>query len=87
MAPIDTASENPSVVQSISFTDYVTYTLNGSSNESSVEVVIFSDVVVATIISSVDDNESETISELLSFVPRIGILSVFYFPSSLISIC
>ncbi|PJC50230.1 MAG: hypothetical protein CO032_05900, partial [Nitrosopumilales archaeon CG_4_9_14_0_2_um_filter_34_16] len=52
VAPINPESEKPSIAQSLSFSDYVTYKVNGSVNDVSVEVVIFSDVVIATIISA-----------------------------------
>ena len=61
VAPIDPESETPSVVQSISFGDYVTYKVNGNSNEYSVEVMSFTDVVVATIINS---NSTSVVDDL-----------------------
>ena len=40
VAPIDIESTTPSVVQSLSFADYVSYKVNGQANDSSVEIMI-----------------------------------------------
>ncbi len=61
VAPIDIESTTPSVVQSLSFADYVSYKVNGQANDSSVEIMILSDTVVATIIPA-DDSLVEAIT-------------------------
>ena len=70
VATIDPASVNPSPIQSIGFSDYVTYKVIRPVDDSTVEVVAFSDVVVATIVpknSTSTGDETKTISESLSF--------------------
>ncbi|MEX1148782.1 MAG: LamG domain-containing protein, partial [Nitrosopumilus sp.] len=68
VAPINPESEKPSIAQSLSFADYVTYKVNGSVNDVSVEVILFSDVVVATLVSDlIMEQDNSLIIDSISF--------------------